>query len=227
MVAALTNAAKAVVVSVHYQQAPEHKFPASHDDALAAYRWVLGHQQKLKGNGKIAVAGESAGGNLAASLCMMARDQGLPAPVHQLLIYPVADTKFDTPSYRENAEAKPLNKAMMEWFFKHAASSSTKDDPRLAILRAENLRGLPPATIITAQIDPLRSEGQAYAETLKGAGVPVAYRNFDGVTHEFFGMGAIVSKAKEAQMFAGENLQRAFEIGAGAATGRWTNRPKQ
>ncbi len=213
---ALANAARAVVVSSHYRQAPEHKFPAAHEDAFAAYRWVLANAAEIQGDPtRVAVAGESAGGNMAASVAMMARDQNVTPPVHQLLVYPVTDTTMDTASYQENADAKPLSKAGMEWFAKHAINPADKKDPRLALLHAPNLKGLPPATVITAQIDPLRSEGQAYAEKLKAAGVAVAYRNYDGVAHEFFGMGAVVDKAREAVAFAAENLQTAFATPTG------------
>lgn len=208
---ALANAANAVVVSSHYRQAPEHKFPAAHEDAFATYRWVLANAAELKVDAnRIAVAGESAGGNLAAAVSMMAREKNVRLPVHQLLVYPVADTTMDTASYQENADAKPLSKAGMEWFAKHAIPPAEKSNPYLALVRAPDLRGLPPATIITAQIDPLRSEGQAYAEKLKAAGVAVSYRNYDGVTHEFFGMGAVIDKAKDAVAFAAENLSSAF-----------------
>lgn len=214
---ALANAAKAIVVSSHYRQGPEHQFPAAHEDAFAAYKWTLAHAADFKGDpNRIAVAGESAGGNLAAAVSMMARDEKVQMPVHQLLIYPVADTAMDTESYKENADAKPLSKAGMEWFAKHAISPKDKSNPLLALVRAPNLSGLPAATIITAQIDPLRSEGQTYGEKLKAAGVPVAYRNYEGVTHEFFGMGAVLDKAKEAVAFASENLQSSFA----QATGR-------
>ncbi len=208
---ALANAAQAVVVSSHYRQGPEHKFPAAHDDAFAAYQWTLAHTAEIKGDARrIAVAGESAGGNLATSVCIRARDLGVPLPVHQLLVYPVTDSKTDTPSYVENAEAKPLNKPLMEWFFKYAAEPGDATNPKLAVLRTPDFAGLPPATIITAQIDPLRSEGEAYAKKLQAAGVPVVYRNYDGVTHEFFGMGAVLPQAKEAVAFAAEQLRKAF-----------------
>ena len=115
---ALANLANAVVVSSHYRQGPEHKFPAAHQDAFAAYRWVLANARSLKGDpSKVAVAGESAGGGLAAAVSMMARDSGAQMPVHQLLVYPIAGYDLNTPSYQENADAKPLNKAMMAWFF--------------------------------------------------------------------------------------------------------------
>lgn len=132
-------------------------------------------------------------------------------PVHQLLIYPVADHAYDTPSYQENATAKPLGKAGMQWFFGHYLKTpSDGDNPRVSVLRATNLKGLSPATVITAQIDPLRSEGEMYAGKLKAAGVAVHYQNFDGVTHEFFGMGAVVEKAKQAVQLAGTRLKAAF-----------------
>ncbi len=208
---ALANAAQAVVVSSHYRQGPEHKFPAAHDDAFAAYQWTLAHAAEIKGDaGRIAVAGESAGGNLATSVCIRARDQGVPLPVHQLLVYPVADSRTDTVSYMENENAKPLNKALMEWFFKYAAEPSDANDPKLAVLRTPDFAGLPAATVITAQIDPLRSEGEAYGKKLSAAGVAVAYRNYDGVTHEFFGMGAVLPKAKDAVAFAAEHLRKSF-----------------
>ncbi len=216
---ALANAAQAIVVSSHYRQAPEHKFPAAHEDAFAAYKWTLAHAREIKGDSnRVAVAGESAGGNMAAAVAMMARARKVQMPVHQLLIYPVADTAMDTESYRENAEAKPLSKAGMEWFAKHAITPNDKSNPLLALLRAPDLSGLPAATVITAQIDPLRSEGQAYADKLKAAGVSVSYRNYEGVTHEFFGMGAVLDKAKEAVSFAGENLRSSFTQATGRAS---------
>ena len=209
---ALTNAAGAVVVSTHYRQAPEHKFPAAHEDTFAAYRWVLANAAFLQGDpGRVAVAGESAGGNMAAVIAVRARDEKVTPPVHQLLIYPVADSSMRTPSYEENANAKPLSKAAMAWFVTHTFTTpSEAKDPRITLMAVQNLAGVAPATVITAQIDPLRSEGQAYADRLRNAGVPVRYRNWDGVTHEFFGMGAVVTKAKEAVQFAAEGLKAGF-----------------
>ncbi len=209
---ALANAAKAVVISSHYRQGPEHKFPAAHEDSFAAYRWVVANAGSINGDpARIAVAGESAGGNLAAAITMMARERGAPMPVHQLLIYPVADYSFATDSYQENQTAKPLGKLAMMWFFHHhLARPSDGLNPMLSIVRAENLAGLPSATIITAEIDPLRSEGKEYADRLSAAGVTVDYVNYDGVAHEFFGMGAVIDKAKQAVARAGTNLQRAF-----------------
>lgn len=209
---ALANIANAVVVSAHYRQGPEHRFPAAHSDALAAYQWTLAHAGEIGGDAaRIAVAGESAGGNLAASVAIMARNQDMPMPVHQLLIYPVADCDFDSPSYIENADARPLGRDAMRWFFQHYLNWHTDGESRMiSLVREPNLHGLPPATVITAQIDPLRSEGKAYADNLREAGVAVNYRNYEGVTHEFFGMGAVLDKAREAQRFAAEGLHQAF-----------------
>ncbi len=207
----LANAAVALVVSSHYRQGPEDPFPAAHEDAFAAYRWALDHAGEMGGDPRrIAVAGESAGGNLAAAVCLMARDVGVARPVHQLLVYPVADSNLDTRSYRDNADARPLNQAMMAWFFKHAGKPADIKDPRLGLLKAANFKGLPAVTIITAEIDPLRSEGEALAAKFKSAGVPVHYRNYDGVTHEFFGMAAAVGKARDAVSFAASQLKKAF-----------------
>ena len=209
---ALTNATNAVVVSAHYRQAPEHKFPAAHDDVLAAYKWVLEHAKELNGDSnKIALVGESAGGNMAAAVSVMAREHQMQMPVYQALVYPIADDNVDTPSYIENANAKPLNRAGMQWFFKQYLNSPTDGKNHLiSLLSEKNLKGLPPTTIITAQIDPLRSEGKAYADLLQKAGIPVRYKNYEGVTHEFFGMAAVIDKAKQAQQFVAEGLKPAF-----------------
>ena len=190
---------------------PEH--PAAHQDSFAAYQWVLANAERLGGDPKrVAVAGESAGGNMAAAITLMARQKKVQMPVHQLLIYPVANYGFDTPSYQQNENAKPLSKNAMEWFFEHyLASEKDGDNPLISLLHATDLRGLPPATVITAEIDPLRSEGQQYAEMLKKAGVKVDYANYTGVTHEFFGMGAVLPDAKRAVKQASSNLKRSFQ----------------
>ena len=207
----LAKQLKAVVVSVDYRMGPEHKFPAAHDDAIASYRWVLANAESWGGDlSRVAVAGESAGGNLAANVSIAARDLGLPLPFHQLLVYPVASTNTDSPSYHDCAQAKPLNAAMMKWFVKNATNGTTDlKDSRLNLVAA-NLRGLPPTTIISAEIDPLRSDGDELAERLKAAGVPVEHRLYRGATHEFFGMAAVVDKAREAQEFAVKRLSASF-----------------
>ncbi len=207
---ALTNAAQAVVVSTHYRQAPEHKYPAAHDDVFAAYQWTLENAESLKGDAaRIAVAGESAGGNMAAVVSIRARDTKLPRPVHQVLIYPVAGTDMSTESYRENASAKPLNKPMMEWFAKHYLPAM-QGNPEINLATRKDLQDLPPTTIVTADVDPLRSDGQMLGKALTQAGVHVASRNFEGSTHEFFGMGAVVPDAKEAVSFVAAELRKAF-----------------
>ena len=208
----VSKMADVIVVSVHYRQAPEHHFPAAHDDALAAYRWVLENAQTIRGDPqKVAVMGESAGGNLAIGVSMMARDAGLAAPKHQVLVYPVAGVDMDNESYVENADAKPLNKPMMKWFVKHIfANEADAQDPRINIVEKANLSGLPSTTVICAEIDPLRTEGELLAEKLEQAGVDVRHKTFNGSTHEFFGMAAVVPDAAAAQTFAAHELKRAF-----------------
>lgn len=206
---ALAKMANAVIVSVDYHRAPENKFPAAPDDAYAAYTWTLGHAKEINGDpARVAVGGESAGGNLATVVSMMARDKKAQLPVHQLLVYPVVNDDMNTPSYQRNADAKPLNKPMMAWFFKHYGGDPAS--PYALPMKAPSLAGLPPATVIAAEIDPLLSEGKAYADKLKKDGVPVTYREYSGVAHEFFGMGAVVPKAKEAEQFAADQLKKAF-----------------
>jgi len=209
---ALTNAANCIVVSVAYRQAPEYKFPAAAEDAYSATQWVINNAAQIGGDPRrVAVGGESAGGNLAAVTCLIARDRGGKMPVYQLLVYPVTNYAFNTPSYQENADAKPLNRAMMHWFWSYYLNSeSDGSNPYASPLRAENLRGLPSATVITADIDPLRSEGQAYAQRLRQAGSSVKITNYSGVTHEFFGTGAVVDKAKQAVSEAAFGLRSGF-----------------
>ncbi|WOB79974.1 alpha/beta hydrolase [Brevundimonas nasdae] len=208
----VSKMADVIVISVHYRQAPEHHFPAAHDDALAAYRWVLENAQTFRGDPqKVAVMGESAGGNLAIGVSMMARDAGLAAPKHQVLVYPVAGVDMDNESYVENADAKPLNRPMMKWFVKHIfANEADAQDPRINIVEKANLSGLPSTTVICAEIDPLRTEGELLAEKLEQAGVDVRHKTFNGSTHEFFGMAAVVPDAAAAQTFAAHELKRAF-----------------
>lgn len=205
---ALSEQTGAIFVSVEYRKGPESKFPAAHDDAFAAYKWVLENAASLGGDPKhVAVAGESAGGNLALNVAIRARDEKVQLPSHELLIYPVASTDMNSESYKKNADAKPLNKPMMAWFMKNYTSSEAEaKDPRLNLVAAD-LKGVSPATIITAEIDPLRSEGKLLAERLQAAGVKVDYKDYTGVTHEFFGMAAVVNDAKAAQKFASKQLK--------------------
>lgn len=208
---ALSEAANAIVVSMEYRHAPEHKFPAAHEDANAAYEWVLDNASKWGGDPqRVAVVGESAGGNMAVTVAMHARDEGLTAPKHVIAVYPVANTSPDTQSKKTYANAKPLNTPMLQWFFKHTLSSPEQaKDPRLNLVAA-NLKGLPPTTIILAEIDPLHDDGVSLADAMTAAGGQVEVKEYRGVTHEFFGMGSVVADAKDAVSFAGGKLKSAL-----------------
>lgn len=214
----LARGAQAIVVSVDYRRAPEASFPAQHDDALASYRWLLANADTIGGDpSRIAFAGESAGGNLAVATAMLARDAGLPQPRHILSVYPIAGNDLNTPSYQDTANGPTLNRALMAWFFRYVPRSAPDlMDPRINLVGA-NLAGLAPTTIVAAQIDPLRSEGELLAQRLQAAGVQVERREWEGVTHEFFGADAVIGDAREAQAYASERLRAAF--GAGPAPG--------
>lgn len=208
----ISKLAKAVVVSVDYRRAPEAKFPAAWDDALASYKWVLDNAASLQGDPKrVALAGESAGGNLAVATAVATKSAGLPMPTSVLAVYPVAQTgNMETRSYVDSATARPLNKAMIGWFVdKLLNRPEEKADPRLDLVHAD-LRGLPPVTIINAQIDPLRDDGALLEQALKDANVQVRRVVFTGVTHEFYGMGAAVKKAAVAEALGGQMLRASF-----------------
>lgn len=210
----LAKAANAVVVSVDYRRAPEAKFPAAWDDALAAYKWVAANAKEVQGDAaRLALAGESAGGNLAIATAIAARDSGIAPPKAVLSVYPVAQTgSLNTVSYIENAIAKPLNKSMIEWFLdKLLRTPDDKKDTRLDLVHAK-LTGLPPVTIINASIDPLRSDGEMLEEALRKAGVSVERKLYSGVAHEFFGAAAVIAKAQEAQSYAGTRMRSAFSV---------------
>ena len=209
---ALAEKTGAVVVSVEYRKGPENKFPAAHDDAFAAYQWVVKNTAAIKGDpNKIAVAGESAGGGLAAAVSMMARDRKVALPKYQLLVYPIAGSATTTPSYQANTETAPLNKAAMEWFFKnYLRTPADGKDPRINLVAA-NLKGLPPTTVISAEYDPLMSEGKTLADNLQAAGVKVNYKLYGGTTHEFFGMVGVVPQADEAMGVATDDLKGALK----------------
>jgi acetyl esterase len=201
-----------VVVSVDYRLAPEHRFPAAPDDCYAATRWVAEHAGEIGVDPRrLAVAGDSAGGNLAAVVSQRARADGKPPLVHQLLIYPVTNFDFDTKSYRENAEGYLLSREMMQWFWSHYLEDPAHGaDPKASPLRAADLAGLPPATVITAEFDPLRDEGEAYAARLREAGVPTRHNRYDGMIHGFIGMVDGIDTARTALASAAGELRKAF-----------------
>ncbi|HVM96979.1 MAG TPA: alpha/beta hydrolase [Candidatus Acidoferrales bacterium] len=208
----LANQASCIVVSVDYRLAPEHKFPAAAEDSYTATRWVAAHAASFAGDPqRIAVGGDSAGGNLAAVVAQLAQQRGGPPLVLQLLVYPATDANRDTPSYHDNGDGYLLTRPMMDWFFDHyMTGDSDKADPRLSPLRAASLQGLPPALVITAEFDPLRDEGERYAERLRQAGVPVQLSRYDGMIHGFFGMSSMIDKAKLAVDEAASALRAAF-----------------
>ncbi|MGB3544644.1 alpha/beta hydrolase [Rubrivirga sp.] len=208
---ALATKTGAIVVSVAYRQAPDDRYPAAHDDAFAAYRWVTQNAGSINGDpDRIAIAGESAGGNMAVATAIRARDEGVPMPRAIVSVYPVADGDVQSPSYDRYANALPLNRGGMEWFFdNYTPDWRTRSYEYIDLVEAD-LEGLPPTTIVNAQIDPLEAEGGDLADALEAAGVDVERRVYDGVTHEFFGMGAVLEQAVQAQDFAADRLKDAF-----------------
>lgn len=211
---ALTKYTGAVVMSVDYRMAPEHKFPTAHEDTYAALQWAFENQEQLGTAGQpVAVAGESAGGNMAFTSCLLAQERGGEMPVHMALIYPVAAYSMDTPSYVKNQNAVPLSKPAMKWFFdKYLTGPSDGNSNLISLVKIPKatLASLPPATVINADIDPLMSEGKDLAMNMKAAGNDVQWKEFQGVTHEFFGLGQTITQAKEAEMFVANRLKKAF-----------------
>lgn len=211
----LAERAHTIVVSVEYRLAPEHPFPAPVEDALAAYQWVLAHAAKLGADpARIAVAGDSAGGQLAAIITQESKRQGWQSPVCQLLIYPWLVPYSDLPSYRDFANAYPLSAEIMQWFGNHYFRAETEKQHRWAApLNEPDLRGLSTALIFTAGFDPLRDEGERYAQRLKEAGVPVEFRCFEHLAHSFSMLGGVVPAAQRASFDIADTL--AGQLGAG------------
>jgi len=195
----LANAAAAVVVSVDYRLAPEHRFPAAVDDAEEAYAWIAAHRAELGiGGAGLVVAGDSAGGNLAAVVAASTRDPWA-RPVGQVLFYPVTDHDFDRASYRENAEGYYLSAAGMRFFWDaYVPDPSAREDPRVSPLRASSFAHLPPSLVVTAEYDPLRDEGVAYAERLAADGVPVEAYTYPGQIHSFVTRIGFIDDAADA-----------------------------
>ena len=211
---AIAKMANCNVVEVAYRMAPEAKFPAAHEDSYAALQYVAKNPAKFMAMpGKISVLGESAGGNLATAVCMMAKDRKGFMPKEQVLVYGVFQEDMTTPSYRANMKTVPLSTPMLPWFYRYYFGDPKGTMNRYgAPLHASlgELKGLPHATMIQAELDPLLSEGKMYAVKLQMAGVKVTSITYTGVTHEFFGMGALVAKAKQAEMEAVAALKRSW-----------------
>jgi acetyl esterase len=201
-----------VVVSVDYRRSPEAKYPAPLDDAEAALRWLADRARELRVDpSKLAVGGDSAGGNLAAGLTIRVRDKGGPAIAFQLLIYPVTDRSVGTESYREFAAGYGLTRANMQWFWDcYLTGTADRDNPEVSPLRARSLKGLPPAFVLTAYSDVLRDEGEEYAKRLHDAGVPVEAVRFRAVHHGFIRLGAVFPQADHGLTVLAEALRAAL-----------------
>jgi len=206
----LANRADAVVVSVDYRLAPEHPFPASVDDCWAVLEWVAANGAELGGDPpRIAVGGDSAGGNLAALMAIKARDAGISLR-HQLLVYPVTDLTLSFPSIDENAEGYLLTKDSMVWFVNHYLGGADPKDPNISPYYVDDVSAVAPANVLTAEFDPLRDEGEAYADRLKDAGVAVEMKRYDGMIHGFYGLGSITPVADEAIATSAARLRAAL-----------------
>ncbi len=207
------NLSNCIVVSLDYRLAPEHKFPAANEDAMAALQWLEQNGSEIGVDaGRIAVGGDSAGGQMAAVLALRCRDEGGPSIALQLLIYPVTDlTRMDTESYQQYSDGCFLTKGMMEWFRGHYLNSlSDAQSPHASPLLAEDLSGLPPAYILTAEFDPLRDEGEAYAKKLDDAGTPVRCVRYNGLIHPFWSLGGVIDATHEAYRETADALKKAF-----------------
>jgi acetyl esterase len=209
---ALAARTPCIVVAVDYRLAPEHRFPAALEDAWAATAWVAEHAASLGGDPeRIAVGGDSAGGTLATACAMRARDRGLRLAL-QLLVYPAADHRFDTPSYEECAEGYGLTRDALRWYWAQYLGSDDGSAPEASPLRASDLAGLAPACVFTAEYDPLRDEGEAYAARLEAAGVPVRLSRCEGLIHGFFRMPGTIPRANAVLDEAAEALGTAFGV---------------
>jgi len=218
---ALANESGAVVASIDYRLAPEHPFPAAPDDARAALRWLHEHAAELGADpGRMGVAGDSAGANLATVAARRLRDEGDSPLRFQALVYPVTDSALNTPSYRESSEGFGLSAASMKRFWELYLNGADGRRPDASPLQAEDLSGLPPAFVLTVRDDVLRDEGEAYAAALEAAGVPVTLRRYDGAIHGFFRWIARTEISRRAVAEVGAALRTALAVGAGRARGQ-------
>ncbi|MFB6360358.1 MAG: alpha/beta hydrolase [Halobacteriales archaeon] len=210
---AITNEAGCVVVSVDYRRAPEHSFPVPHEDAYAAAVWAVEYAEVIDGDPtRVAVGGDSAGGNLAASVALRARDSGGPSLCFQLLLYPITNHAFDTASYEENAKGYMLTRRGMEWYWDHYLERELDGrHPYASPLQARDLSDLPPALVITAGYDPLRDEGAAYAERLREAEVAVTHEHFEDMLHAFVSFPEL-DTAAEGRTLIAEGLRDALDL---------------
>lgn len=210
----LANVANCVIVSVDYRLAPEHPYPAGLEDCYAALQWVVSNAVKLDGDAsRLALGGDSAGGNLAAVVAQKARDENGPTLGFQLLICPVTDSDFERPSYRDfGRDEYLLSREMMEWFWKnYVGLDGDMSDPRVAPLRAENLEGLPPAHVVVAGYDPLLDEGVAYAEQLQRFGVEVSLSKAGDQPHDYWVALGMIDEAERAVAEAARQMTKAFQ----------------
>lgn len=195
---AVTNVSQAMVVSVGYRLAPEHKFPVAPEDCYAATKWVAEHIAGFNGDpSRLAIGGDSAGGNLAAVVALMSKERGGPKILHQILIYPVTNFTADTLSLRENGKGFYLEKDVIDFCYQNYLREEDKTSPYASPLLATDLSGLPPALVVTAEYDPLRDEGIQYAERLKEFGVQVEHHNYAGMIHGFFNMAGVMDQSKK------------------------------
>jgi acetyl esterase len=206
----LARDADCIVVAVDYRRGPEHRFPAAVDDAWAAFRWTLANAAQLGGDpARVGVVGDSAGGNLAAAVSLLARDAGGAAPIFQLLIYPALDFYRRGESHRRFADGFLLSSSTIDWYSANYADRSHWDDMRASPLLAKDVSGVAPALVVTAGFDPLRDEGRAYAARLREAGVDARHEEERTLTHGFLNMAGVVPAAR----IAGENIARALHAG--------------
>ncbi len=212
----VANASGAVVVAPDYRLAPEHPFPAAIDDCRTALQWVAAHAADVGGDAaRLAVMGDSAGGNLAAVCAIEARDAGSPDVALQVLVYPVTDCDFEVGSYRENGDGYLLTAEQMRWFFEcYTSGGADPTDPRISPMRTADLAGVAPAIVVTAEYDPLRDEGERYAQRLRDAGVPVEQLRYDGMIHAFFGLSGAFDASRDALRRTGDALRRALATSA-------------